>query len=104
MSSAMIKRARELAGIDQRELALLVGLSRRTVVSVESEMPGKIDPRRRAVLERIRATFAREFAIECEPETQKVWRRRRRASRPIQERSPSNEIKDSSKKERPKKG
>jgi transcriptional regulator with XRE-family HTH domain len=60
----MIRQARELAGIDQRRLASLTGISRKTVVTVEGAPPEKPDARRRAVLERIRWVFERGFDLE----------------------------------------
>jgi transcriptional regulator with XRE-family HTH domain len=60
----MIKEARELLGLDQRRLAMLAGVSRKTVVTVEAALPDKVDARRRAVLERIRQVLEREFGLE----------------------------------------
>ena len=52
----MIRAARALARMDQSHLAALAGVDRRTIVSVENaRVPsGKVDARRRAVLEKIR--------------------------------------------------
>ena len=81
LSPEMIRSARELAGIDQRQLAMLVGISLRTVVAVEGALPDSVDPRRRAVLERIRGAFEREFRIGFDPATGRTWRRRNRKGR-----------------------
>jgi transcriptional regulator with XRE-family HTH domain len=74
----MIKHGRELAGIDQRQLAMLAEVSPRTIVAVESSLPQTVDPRRRAVLERIRNVLEREFRIAFDPASGRVWRRRLR--------------------------
>jgi len=50
----MIKAARALTGLDQALLAALTGVSRKTVTVVENTISGKVDARRRAVLEKIR--------------------------------------------------
>lgn len=73
----MLKLARELARVDQGELARLVGISRKTVVVVERELPAKVDPRRRAVLERIRSLFETRFRLDFDTDTEKVGRLRR---------------------------
>ncbi|OSI40014.1 hypothetical protein BST66_00950 [Bradyrhizobium canariense] len=53
-----------MAGIDQRRLASLAGISRKTVVAVEAALPEKPDARRRAVLERIRSVFEHGYEFE----------------------------------------
>jgi len=55
----MIRSARALAGMDQSRLATLAGVDRRTIVTIENAQAstGKVDARRRAVLERIRKVF-----------------------------------------------
>ena len=60
----MIRRARELAGINQARLASLAGITRKTVVAVEASLPEKPDARRRAVLEKIRRVFEQGFELE----------------------------------------
>lgn len=75
LSPEMIRKGRELAGIDQGRLAMLVGVSRRTAVAVEKELPEKVDPRRRAVLERIRTVFETEFHLVVDPARGSVERR-----------------------------
>jgi transcriptional regulator with XRE-family HTH domain len=78
----MIKRARELAGIDQRQLAMLADVSPRTIGAVEGSLSEPVDPRRRAVLEKIRKVFEKEFRIGFDPARGRVWRRRlRRAAK-----------------------
>ncbi|SPP92863.1 helix-turn-helix domain-containing protein [Bradyrhizobium vignae] len=72
LSPAMLKEARRLAGIDQGELARLVGLSRKTIVVVERELSTKVDPRRRAVLERIRSLFEKRFHLQFDTDKQTV--------------------------------
>lgn len=64
LSPAMIRRARELAGINQARLASLAGITRKTVVAVEASLPEKPDARRRAVLEKIRRVFEQGFELE----------------------------------------
>lgn len=68
----MLKQARELTRLDQAELAALVGLSRKTIVAVERELPAKIDPRRRLVLERIRRLFEERFKLSFDMTKQTV--------------------------------
>jgi DNA-binding XRE family transcriptional regulator len=70
----MLKLARQLARVDQGELARLVGISRKTVVVVERELPAKVDPRRRAVLERIRSLFETKFKLEFDTEKETIGR------------------------------
>jgi hypothetical protein len=53
-----------MVGIDQKRLASLAGVSRKTVVAVEAALPKKPDARRRAVLERIRWVFERGFELQ----------------------------------------
>ena len=77
----MIKLARELAKIDQRQLAMLAEVSARTIVTAESVLPETVDPRRRAVLERIRKVFEQEFGIAFDPVSGRVWRRRLRPAK-----------------------
>jgi DNA-binding XRE family transcriptional regulator len=60
----MIRLARELAGIDQADLAKRAGVSRKTVVAVERSLPARVDARRRLVLERIRSVFETTFGLE----------------------------------------
>lgn len=60
----MIRRARELAGINQARLASLAGISRKTVVAVEASLSESPDARRRAVLEKIRWVFEQGFELE----------------------------------------
>lgn len=81
LSPTQIKQARELAGIDQGRLATFVGISRKTVVMVESKSSDKVDARRRAVLERIRHVFECDFELEFtfadDPEGETVRRHQR---------------------------
>lgn len=60
----MIRRARQLAGINQARLASLAGITRKTVVAVEASLPERPDARRRAVLEKIRWVFEEGFELE----------------------------------------
>lgn len=75
LSPAMLKGARALAGLDQGQLARLAGLSRKTIVLVERELPAKVDPRRRAVLERIRSLFEDRFFLDFDMGKQTVVRK-----------------------------
>lgn len=59
----MIRRARSRTGLDQGKLARLARISRKTVVNVENDLPAKVDPRRRRVLERVRRVFECEFGL-----------------------------------------
>jgi transcriptional regulator with XRE-family HTH domain len=87
----MIKLGRELAGIDQRKLAMLADVSPRTIGTVESSLPKRVDPRRRAVLERIRDVLEREFRIGFDPASGRVWRRRLRRIGRVKSHGPSKE-------------
>ena len=60
----MIRAARALLGLDQSHLAVLAGVSKKTIAVVESASPSIVDPRRRAVLEKIRRRLETEFDIE----------------------------------------
>ena len=77
----MIRLAREMAGIDQADLAKRAGISRKTVVAVERALPARVDARRRLVLERIRSafetTFGLEFSFKEDPAGEGVSRRRK---------------------------
>jgi DNA-binding XRE family transcriptional regulator len=63
VTSAMIRAARALLGLDQSHVALLAGVARKTVALVEKAAPGKIDARRRIVLEAIRTSLENEFGV-----------------------------------------
>ena len=63
LTPELIRRSRRLAGLDQGQLAMLAGLSRKTIGAVETSLPTRVDPRRRLVLERIRSVFEREFRL-----------------------------------------
>ena len=60
----MIKAARALLGLDQSHLAVLVGVSKKTIAVVENATPVRVHARRRAVLEKIRQGLEIEFGIE----------------------------------------
>ena len=60
----MIKAARALIGLEQSHLAVLAGVSKKTIAVVESSLPSIVDARRRAVLEKIRHRLETEFDLE----------------------------------------
>lgn len=66
LTPEMIRRARVEVGLDQGKLAQLAGISRKTIVNVEADLPVKVDARRRRVLERVRKVFEREFGLSFE--------------------------------------
>jgi DNA-binding XRE family transcriptional regulator len=64
-NAAMIRAARALLAVDQSKLALLVGVTVKTISMIEnSASGGKVDERRRKVVERIRRRLEDEFNIE----------------------------------------
>jgi DNA-binding XRE family transcriptional regulator len=64
LTPRMIKAARALCGLDQSHLAVLAGVSKKTIAVVESARPSRVDARRRAVLEKIRQRLETEFDLE----------------------------------------
>ena len=64
-NAAMIRAARALLAIDQSKLAVLVGVTMKTISLIENAADGgKIDGRRRKVVERIQHRLEDEFDIE----------------------------------------
>lgn len=63
--AAMIRAARSLLGIDQAHLAVLVGVTVKTISMIENTADErKIDGRRRKIVERIGQRLREEFDIE----------------------------------------
>ena len=61
----MIRAARSLLGIDQAHLAMLAGVTVKTISKIENAPDERrIDGRRRKILERIRQRLQHEFDIE----------------------------------------
>jgi transcriptional regulator with XRE-family HTH domain len=63
--AAMIRAARSLLGIDQAKLAMLAGVTVKTISLIENAADGgSVDGRRRKIVERIRQRLEDEFDIE----------------------------------------
>jgi transcriptional regulator with XRE-family HTH domain len=63
--AAMIRAARALLGIDQAKLALLSGVTVKTISLIENAADGEdVDGRRRNIVERIRQRLEQEFDVE----------------------------------------
>lgn len=61
----MIRAARSLLGIDQAKLAVLAGVTVKTISMIENASDGgNVDGRRRKIVERIRQRLEREFNVE----------------------------------------
>jgi transcriptional regulator with XRE-family HTH domain len=61
----MIRAARALLGIDQAKLAVLAGVTVKTISLIENAADGgNIDGRRRKIVERIRQRLEDEFDVE----------------------------------------
>jgi DNA-binding XRE family transcriptional regulator len=60
----MIRAARGLLGLDQSDLAKIVGVTRMTIVRVETDTRLKVDARRKDVLVAIQKTLEDEHGIE----------------------------------------
>jgi DNA-binding XRE family transcriptional regulator len=64
-TAAMIRAARGLLGIDQARLAMLVGVTAKTISAIENTADGEMgDGRRRNIVRRIRQRLEDEFDIE----------------------------------------
>jgi DNA-binding XRE family transcriptional regulator len=64
-TAAMIRAARGLLGIDQARLAMLVGVTAKTISAIENTGDGEmVDGRRRNIVRRIRQRLEDEFDIE----------------------------------------
>jgi DNA-binding XRE family transcriptional regulator len=59
----MIRAARGLLGLEQSQLADLVGVARRTIIRVEADNTEPTNPRRREVHEAIRDRLEEKFGI-----------------------------------------
>jgi DNA-binding XRE family transcriptional regulator len=64
LTPSMIRAARALIGLEQAHLAVLAGVTRKTISLIETETPSKVDARRRAVLETVRLRLENEFHIQ----------------------------------------
>ena len=63
--AAMIRAARALLGFDQAKLAVLAGVTVKTISLIENAADGgNIDGRRRKIVERIRQRLEDEFDVE----------------------------------------
>lgn len=61
----MIRAARSLLAIDQSKLAMLAGVTVKTISLIENAAGrGKVDGRRRKIVERIRQRLEDEFEVE----------------------------------------
>ena len=59
----MIRAARGLLGIDQSQLAEIVGVARRTIIRIEADETEPTNPRRREIYELIRSKLEKEHAV-----------------------------------------
>ncbi len=62
-SARMIRAARGLLGLDQSQLAEIVGVARRTIIRIEADDTEPANPRRREVHEAIRDRLEDRFGI-----------------------------------------
>ena len=62
-SARMIRAARALLGLEQSQLADLVGVARRTIVRIEADDTEPTNPRRIEVHQAIRDRLERKFGI-----------------------------------------
>jgi transcriptional regulator with XRE-family HTH domain len=63
LSARMIRAARGLLGLEQSQLADLVGVARRTIIRIEADETEPTNPRRREIHEAIRNRLEKEFGI-----------------------------------------
>ena len=59
----MIRAARGLVGLDQSQLADIVGVARRTIIRIEADDTEPTNPRRREIHEAIRDELEGKFGI-----------------------------------------
>ncbi|MDN4987099.1 helix-turn-helix domain-containing protein [Bradyrhizobium sp. WYCCWR 13022] len=64
LTPTLIRAARALLGYDQEALAERLGISRKTLALIETMKAGPVDPRRRRVLEQMKATMENEMLVE----------------------------------------
>lgn len=64
LTPTLIRAARALLGYDQEALAERLGISRKTLALIETMKPGPVDPRRRRVLEKMKATMENDMHVE----------------------------------------
>lgn len=62
-SARMIRAARGLLGLEQSQLADIVGVARRTIIRIEADDAEPTNPRRREIHEAIRDRLEEEFGI-----------------------------------------
>lgn len=60
----LLRAARGLVGIDQGALAEKAGVTRLTVLKIESDESDRMDPRRLKILQLLQAVFENEYGIE----------------------------------------
>lgn len=64
LTPRLIRAARALLGFDQEELAAKVGISRKTIALIETMKSGPIDPRRQAILRKLRQSMEDDLGVE----------------------------------------
>ncbi len=62
-SARMIRAARGLLGLEQSQLADIVGVARRTIIRIEGDETDPTNPRRREVHEAIRDRLEESYGI-----------------------------------------
>lgn len=63
LTPTLLKAARSLLEMDQQDLADAAGVARKTVALIEITPPGRVDPRRRKILEQIRQRLEEDHLI-----------------------------------------
>ncbi|WP_247431497.1 helix-turn-helix domain-containing protein [Bradyrhizobium sp. 44] len=64
LTPTLIRAARALLGFDQGQLAEKVGISRKTIALIETMKESPVDPRRRAILEKLRNAMETDLHVE----------------------------------------
>ena len=62
-SARMVRAARALLGLEQSQLADIVGVARRTIIRIESDDAKPTNPRRREIHEAIRDRLEKKFGV-----------------------------------------
>jgi DNA-binding XRE family transcriptional regulator len=62
-SARMIRAARALLGLEQSQLAEIVGVARRTIIRIEADDTEPTNPRRREIHEAIRDRLEEKYGI-----------------------------------------
>ncbi len=63
LTPTLLKAARALLRMDQEQLAQATGITRKTIALIETTPPGRVDPRRREILERLRRRMEDELEV-----------------------------------------